>query len=207
MFFHGPAVVVLIIGFLFIILSGPIVRKMFSLQPGPAYKPIVINGSIWSVRLGGAIVMIMSFFILTSGPTQKEMKKETNQVMLLEHGQTIEGTVFKASYQYLAPPGWTVVYKFTANGPVIHKSKTYWGCAQGPRKYYAHLIAGDTVKIIYYPLNPDINCEMERFLNNPTFRNTFRKAGKLELLNKFKNGFTIDNYSFDEWYRLQQQKQ
>jgi hypothetical protein len=127
--------------------------------------------------------------------------------VLLEDGKITLGEVFKSGYQRFGlRKSYRLIYKFKAKEPSTSEEKTYWGSAEGPTKYYAGLAAGDTVEVIYGSLNPKINCEIREFLNNPNYRQTFNKTGKLHLLDKFKDKYEMEDYSFEEWYKLQWQK-
>lgn len=161
---------------------------------------------IWPTRFMGIICLAFAFFIAGSGPGRAITKHDENRLVLLTEGQIVEGEVTKSFYQYLASEGWKIVYRFNAEEPKTGKEKTYSGSAQGPWQYYSRLFPGEPVTVIYHPLNPAINCEIKYFLNYPSFRNTFKAAGKLHLLDKFRNEYPIEDYSFKEWFRLQRVK-
>ncbi len=128
------------------------------------------------------------------------MKKAENRLVLLERGKIIEGSVFKGWFDNWAPPAWMILYSFKASNPADGEEETYWGSARGPKKYYANLSKGDTVSIIYNPSNPKINCEIYNFLNDPSYRRTFRKTGKLELLDsRFRDQYKFETYSEMTW--------
>lgn len=159
--------------------------------------------------VGFALIMIcIGVFLIKNDPWPWHtlMGKETNRIALLESGAITQGQVVKVYYQEWAPDGWTLDYNFLLEDPCTKEIRTYVGSAQGPKKYYAHLSEGDPQTIIYWPAKPEVNCEIRYFLNNPTFRSTFKKAGKLELLGKFKNKYPMENYSFKEWFKLQDEK-
>jgi hypothetical protein len=134
------------------------------------------------------------------------MFKNENRLVLLEKGEITQGEVVKSFYGKLAPDGWKVLYKFNAEKPLTGEEKTYWGSAKGPKKYYANLPAGEPVTIIYYPSNPKINCEIKYMLNHPSYRITFQDAGKLALLDKYREEYDLEDYTLVGWYRLQRQK-
>jgi hypothetical protein len=160
---------------------------------------------VWPIRVIGLICLVFAFLISFDNPPSRT-GSDVNRLLLLENGKTVEATVYKTFYQHLAPSGWKVVYNFKAKSPTNDTEKLYWGSAQGPKEYYANLVAGNPVELIYCPSDPKINCEIRYFLNNPSFRATFKKAGKLQLLDKFKDKYKLEDYSFEEWYRLQRQK-
>jgi hypothetical protein len=68
------------------------------------------------------------------------------------------------------------------------------------------MLPGDPVTIIYCPSNPEINCEIRYFLHNPHLRLSFKRSGKLELLEKFNYDYWIGDYSIKEWYRQETEK-
>jgi hypothetical protein len=114
--------------------------------------------------------------------------------------------VVRSFYQKLASEGWRVLYRINVQSPGTRQEKTYWGSAQGPKKYYGDLSPGEPLTIIYYPLNPKINCEIKYMLNHPNYRSTFKRAGKLDLLNEYRNEYELEDYTYVQWYRLQRQK-
>ena len=134
------------------------------------------------------------------------MRKDENRLVLLERGNITEGRIFKSWYDNYAPEGWMVLYNFKTSNPADGEAKTYWGSAHGPKKYYANLSEGDTATIIYNPSNPKINCEIYDFLNHPSYRNTFKEAGKLKLLDRFRDKYKFEDYSYLTWYDSAKQK-
>jgi hypothetical protein len=202
MFYNGPAIFLLIAGCLFIILSKRIVTANLSFRAdAPPKNHIYKTHCIWSLRFGGIIGIIVAFSILTWGPSTSKMNKDSNKILLLEQGKIINGQVHKLSYKR---SGWAVVYKFEANEPASSQKKIYWGASYGPKTYYTP--AGGVINVIYSPSNPRINYEIKSFLNNPSYRYAFKKAGKLELLDKYRDKYQLEEYSFDEWWKLQERK-
>jgi len=136
------------------------------------------------------------------------IRGDEDRLVLLEQGEITEGKIVKCWYDKEAPAGWEVLYSFKISNPRDGKAKTYWGTAWGPKKYYADFSEDDSVMIIYNPLNPKMNCEIYFFLNNPNYRYTFREAGKLELLNKFRDEYRdmFENYSVMRWHNEAKQK-
>ena len=134
------------------------------------------------------------------------MNKDENRIVLLQEGEITRGEVYQSKYETWAPEGWEIVYKFNIKNSSDAKNVTYWGEAEGPKFYYANLHKGDTISVIYYPGNPKINCEMYYFLNHPSYRHTFKKAGKLHLLDKFRDEYEVKDYALVQWYDLQRQK-
>ena len=159
--------------------------------------------------VGAALIMTgIAVFLIKNDPWpwRTLMVKDTNRIALLENGVITKGHVVKVFYQEWAPDGWRLDYNFLVEDPCSQEIRTYVGSAQGPSKYYARLSKGDPQTVIYWPAKPEVNCEIRYFLNNPSYRWTFKKAGKLELLGKFKNKYSIEDYSFKDWHRLQDQK-
>lgn len=162
---------------------------------------------VWPLRIIGIISITFAFLFAISGPPMTKIRKDDNRIALLENGKIIKGEVIKKNYQLLASQGWKVIYKFYVEDPRTHKERIYYGAAQGPKKYYGSLSKGDSLTIIYNPVDPKVNCEIRYFLNHPSFRSTFERNNKLKLLlSKFGDKYEIEDYSFKEWYRLQWQK-
>jgi hypothetical protein len=154
----------------------------------------------------GIICIIYGLVIATSGPSQTNIKKASNQIRLLQNGVICHARVVKVLRQYIAPAGWEVIYEFESKDANIGTLKKYVGSSQGPKRYYSHLSVGDDISVIYDPCNPTLNCEINSFLNHPSHRYAFKKAGVLHLLDKFKDNFNLEDYTFEEWYRQQQMK-
>ena len=169
----------------------------------PKYRSLLY---VWPTRVMGIILICFGIWSATSGPPRSMMGKDKNRIVLLENGKIISGEVVRRFYQHLAPAGWKVIYKFQIEDLSDDNEETYWGSIQGPFKYYTSLSKGDPITIIYYPVNPKINCEIRCFLNNPSYRKTFKKAGKFNLLEKFSKEYKIENYTYKEWYNQQQTK-
>jgi len=52
-----------------------------------------------------------------------------------------------------------------------------------------------------------LNSELWNFLNNPNYRRSFREAGKLNLLSKYKKaGYPLEDYGWVQWSDLQGEK-
>jgi len=208
MFFSIRSIVMIGLGVIILLFAGRIsdVLRGLSKNSGLSadkYRSLLY---VWPTR--AMSIMLIGFGILeaTSGPPQGLMKKDVNRIALLENGKIIKGEVTKIYYQHLASEGWKVIYKFITEEPDTNQEKTYWGSAQGPKKYYINLCTGDPITIIYNPLNPEVNCEIRYFLNNPSYRYSFKKAEKLDLLDKYKNEYELEDYSFKEWFNLTRQK-
>ncbi len=163
------------------------------------------------------VMKIIGFVLILAGitaflvkndpwPWRTLMAKDSNRIALLENGAITQGKVVKVFYQEWAPSGWRLDYNFLAEDPCTQEIRAYVGSAQGPKKYYAHLSEGDQQTIIYWPVKPEVNCEIRYFLNDPSYRWTFKKAGKSKLLDKFRNKYEIEDYSTKEWCELMWQK-
>ena len=158
---------------------------------------------VWPFRFIGVACVLVSLHSLIGGyGYSTDMGKDENRLILLESGKIVKAQVTESYYQTGAPAGWMVCYIFETEDPVTHNNKKFQGLSQGPWKYYKNLSPGDYVEIIYNSLEPKINCEIRCFLNNPSFRNTFKKAGKLHLLNKFKDEHELEDYTFKRWAEL-----
>jgi hypothetical protein len=208
MYFNVNAVVLAVFGVAFLVFGKHLANFVLSCSgrhklTGPKYHGLLY---IWPTRFMGVICLILGFLMAMSGPSQSSLKKTRNRLALLENGVLAKAEVVKVVFQQLAPAGWEVVYKFNAKDPVTEEEKAYVGSTQGPKKYYARLSKGDEIVVIYQPGEPKLNCEINCFLNSPSFRHTFKKASKLNLLDRFRNTFVIEEYSFEEWYRQQQKR-
>jgi hypothetical protein len=208
MFFSIHSFVLIVLGIIILLFAGRISDAIRGLSKNSGlsadkYRSLLY---VWPIR--GMGIMLIGFGILeaTSGPPRGIMQKDVNRIALLENGKIIKGEATKIYYGRLAPEGWKVLYKFIAEEPNTNQQKTYWGSALGPRKYYINLSTGDPLTIIYNPLNPKVNCEIRCFLNNPSYRSTFEKAKKSYMLDKFKNEYELEDYTFKEWFNLARQK-
>ena len=168
----------------------------------PIFREIFL---VWTWRTIGTMAFVAYISTCLNNPPDT-MRKEENRIVLLEQGVTTKGQVYKSWYAKLAPEGWTILYKFDIKDNPNGKTVTYWGDVDGPMDYYAPLSKGDSVTVIYLPENPKINCEIFHFLNHPCFRRTFKDAGKLQLLDKFRDEYEIKDYSLIQWYDLQRLK-
>ncbi len=196
-YIHPYGIVSLILGIVFLLFAEKVsyLTKYF----GPlSIRPV-------SIRIFSFFLLIISYTPLGTPPPHY-VNKDGNRLALLESGKIIKGQVTKSYFATGAPKGWKIVYNFETEDPSTGENKKLLGSSQGPGKYYRELSKGDTVEIIYNPLAPKVNCEIMRFLNYPGFRQTFEKAGKLNLLNKFKDKYELENYSDAIWYDLQQNK-
>ena len=171
--------------------SRPIINKIFIVWTG------------WAI---GIAAIAASFHICMDRPPRGMMKKAENRLVLLEEGKITQGKVVKRWYDNWAPAAWMVLYDFKILNSTDEEAKTYWGSARGPKKYYANLSEGESVTIIYNPSNPKINCEIYYFLNHPSYRNTFKDAGKLKFLDRFRDEYDFEDYSYMNWYDLARQK-
>lgn len=208
MFFNPNSVFLIIVGACFLIFAKTMTNLILKHSPKNRFTTSFSRSLLfaWPIRSMGIICLVFSLLIATSGPSRSIMDKDENIIALLENGTITKGEVTKRFYQHVAPAGWKIIYKFDAEAATTDGERAYWGSAQGPRKYYISLDENDPVTIIYNATNPKVNCEIRYFLNNPNYRHTFQKSGKLELLDMFKNEYEIEDYSFKEWYRLQQRE-
>ncbi len=164
--------------------SVPIINKIFI---------------VWAARAVGIMAIGIFFSMGMNSPPRGMMRKAENRLILLEEGQIVKGEVVECWFDNLAPPAWMILYSFEAPNPKDGQAKTYWGSARGPKQYYAKFSEGDPVSVIYNPAKPKMNCEMYYFLNEPQYRRTFRKAGKLELLANFEDEYELVDYSEMSW--------
>jgi len=207
-FFRIDLSPVIIIGMFFLLFAKPIVNfglknKQDSFFNRPIIRQIFL---VWGFRAIG--IMTIGAFLHTciNHPYRGMMRKDENRLVLLERGKTTEGKVVKSWYDNYAPEGWEVLYNFKIFDSTDNKAESYWGSANGPKKYYANLSKGDIVTVIYNPSNPKINCEIYYFLNHPSYRKTFRDAEKLKLLDRFRDEYKFEDYSYMKWYDLARQK-
>lgn len=209
MFLRIPAVLLAILGLLILLTSSRLVNWMLSFVPQdhlfkrPFFRKFLYVWPIWFI---GLMCLYFAVWISISGPSTELMKSDKNCLKLLQDGVITKAQVDSVCYQRLAPSGWKVVYKFSLTEPSTGKVQTYWGSSQGPKHYYSGLSKGNSIQVIYLPVNPDINSEIRCFVNDPSYRYTFEETGKLELLNKFKDYSEDRHYSFEEWNQLQWKK-
>jgi len=208
MFFHFHCIPLIVIGVACLVFAKKIADLMLRPLPGHKFnkQPYKSLLYIWPIRFIGILCLGFSFLIATSGPSRIFMNSDKTRIDLLECGEIIQANVQKVYFQHLAPEGWKVIYEFISEDPKTYESTTFVGSSQAPKEYYYNLSKGDTLDVIYNPQNPKVNCEIRRFLNHPSHRNTFKKAGKLNLLDKFLEQYKLENYTFKQWYRLQQRR-
>jgi len=197
-----------IIGMFWILFAKPIVNWGLKSKPNSVFNKPVIRQAflVWPFRILGVAAIGVFLYMGINRPYMGMMKKAENRLFLLEAGEITEGKVVKRWYDNWAPPAWMVLYNFKILNPADGEEKTYWGSARGPKKYYANFSEGDTVAIIYNPSNPKINCEIYLFLNDPCYRYTFKEAGKLKLLDKFRDKYKFEDYSEMKWLELAREK-
>lgn len=208
MTFRVDSVVLVILGLFLVVFAqdiGALILKHPSLK---LFREAVLHRLlyVWPIRVMGVILLVFAFFIARAGPSMAALKSDKNRIALLENGIVIKGTVAKSYYQQLAPKGWKVIYTFTAQDGTSSEQRTFDGSSQGPSKYYAQLLEHDEIEIIYEPSNPKLSSEIRCFLNDPGYRRTFKKAGKLKLLERFRDKYEIEDYSFEQWHREQWHK-
>ena len=153
----------------------------------------------------GLFFLLTAYTTLDNGPPLYSYESE-NALTLLESGKIIKGQVNRSRYEKGAPEGWQIIYSFETEDPSTKENKKLLGKSRGPAKYYRDLSKGDTVEIIYNPLAPKVNCEIRCFLNDPVYRQDFKKAGKLHLLDKFKDEYELEDYTSWQWAELQWEK-
>ncbi len=207
-FFNIGWIPFLIFGMFCLLFAKPIVNfglknKLDSFFSRPNIRQIFL---VWPFRLLGVAAIGVFLYMGMNSPPRDMMNKDENRLVLLEQGKITEGMVVKSWFDNWAPPAWMVLYNFKTSNPADDEEETYWGSARGPKKYYANLSEGDTVSIIYNPSKPKINCEIYYFLNHPSYRKTFRDAGKLKLLDRFRDEYKFEDYSYMKWYDLARQK-
>lgn len=197
-------IVSLVLGMILLVSTRAITNFIFHRSPRSWFDTPLRRG-IFSLIFGAMICLCMVFAIMiaVSIPDKVSLNYDRNKLQLLENGVVIAGRVKSARYYLGTSSGWTVYYEFDAKDPETGKVKTYMGDSSGPKKYYYGLSPKEAVTVIYDPCNPGLNCEIRRFLNHPSFRYVFKKAGKLSVLNKLGRDFEMEEYSFHEWYRQQ----
>jgi hypothetical protein len=206
MSFQPTLVIPFVFGVVLLVFARAITNFIFRHTSGswfnaPLRRSIVF---VWTFRAVGILSLIFVFITATRSTDQVSLNWDRNQLKLLENGVVKQGKVKRAYYGTGAPAGWKVFYKFDAKDPETGEAKTYMGSSEGPKKYYHGLSLGEAITVIYDPSNPKLNCEIRCFINHPAHRHTFKKASKLNLLNKFKGICEIESYTYDEWYGQQQ---
>lgn len=203
-------IALLLVGFGLFVFAGPIARIFRKCYPAESERLSGLGGVFdpWALRVGGLVFLVVGFLVSAQNPRpwRTLMSRDENIIALLEKGRIAEGRVVKVFYQRWAPEGWRLDYEFDANDPATGAVATYIGSAQGPRRYYARLKPGEEVTVIYYPPDPRITCEIRQLLNDPTYRFTFNKAGKMHLLDKFRAEYEVEDISFKEWCKQQWDK-
>lgn len=206
--FFIVSILALIFGVALITLGQYLVKTVIAKDPRRKYQGFPNLPFIRVMQFVGFALLIIGLGIFKHDiwAWRTLMVKDANRIALLENGAITQGQVVKVYYQRAAPEGWRLDYNFLVEDPCTQEVRTYVGSVQGPKKYYAYLSKGDPQTIIYWPVKPEVNCEIRCFLNDPSYRWTFKKAGKLKLLDKFRNKYKIEDYSTKEWCDLLWQK-
>jgi hypothetical protein len=201
-FFNKSLLPSLIFGVVLILLVRPLVSSRVD--------PHSLGGRfcIWCGRIIGIVAIAVFVFMSINNPDRGMMSNDKNLVELLEQGRTVEGKVLERWYDKWRPPAWMILYSFEVPNPKDNKLTTYYGSARGPKHYYASISKGDTITIIYEPNEPKINVEIYEFLNHPNYLWAFKKVGKLELFDKFRDKYKdkFENYPLLQWYEESRRK-
>ena len=196
------------IGLLIIILAKKIAKPPFSRKPGNESKPTREPNKIimWGMRGFGLLFVVVILGTAISKRTWygNMMAKDSTRLRLLEKGKLTYAESSGIFYQKGAPEGWAITYKFSAKDPKPGEGKTWSGKTQGPSSF---LRSSDGITVIYDPCEPRLNMEIRCFLNNPSYVDFFKKAGKLHLRDKFKDKFELEDMTSTEWYNEQQMRQ
>ena len=209
MYLQANSIVLAIIGTLSLIGSKRVSDFMLGFYPrGHTFtrRPWRSLLYVWPMRLIGVMALGVATYFALSGFPGGGMASDKNRLALLERGRVTKAQVVAARYETFAPSGWEVRYSFVATDPATGNERTYLGSNQGPKKYYAHLSKGEGVVVVYDPNGPKVNCEIRCLVNHPSFRNTFKEAGKSRLVDRYRDQCEFEDYTFAEWYREQQQK-
>ena len=210
MYFDFPLIPIFLVGCVLVVFAKRVASPRVPRHPGSDTAPAEFHNPVqlWAMRIAGIGAIAFGLFIATNPGVRyrTEMGKAKNKLALLELGQVTEGRVTKAYYCLDAPEGWAVHYTFTVQDVDAVQEKEFSGNCEGPKKYFSELSPGDAVPVIYLPNDPRINCEVNRFLNYPPNRIAFKKAGKLGLLDRFRDEYELKGYSFEEWSIQQHEK-
>lgn len=190
-------------GLFLLLFATKITKLIFNLTPKSRFNTSVlrivfVTVPLWAI---GIMCFFSSFIISKSVPSV--LKKDRDILLLFETGIITQGKVEKVFYQIGAPAGWKVIYEFEANkedGPY----GVYVGSSQGPKKFFNSLSEGSDISVIYARGKPELNCEIMTFLNHPGFRQRLKKKDKLSVLDRFRNEYKIENYTYRGWYSQQQ---
>lgn len=196
------------IGLLTILLAKRIATPPFSRKQKNESEPIREPNNIimWGARCFGVLFIAVILGTATSERTWygNMMAKDSTRLRLLEKGKLASAESSGLFYQKGAPAGWAITYKFSAKDPKIGEEKTWSGITQGPSRF---LMSSDGITVIYDPCEPRLNMEIRCFLNKPGYIDSFKKAGKLHLRDKFKDKFELEDMTSREWYDEQQIRQ
>lgn len=198
----------LVLGVVLISVGQYLVRTIIAKDPARKFQGFPNLPFIRVMQYVGFTLCLLGLGIFCRDiwPWDTLMGKKENVLALLENGAITRGQVVDAYYQRARPAGWRLDYSFVAEDPCTQEIRAYVGSAQGPKAFYHALSPGDEVTVIYYPLQPEVNCEIRYFLNDPFYRQIFKKSGKLHLLDKFRDEFRIFDYSVKDWCRQQWEK-
>jgi hypothetical protein len=157
---------------------------------------------VWPLRGVGISLVIIG--LASSRYPPNVLDTDAERISLLQKGVVTEATVLRVYYGEWAPKGWKVEYSFKPETTEAESNSVIRWVSRGPKKYFDALSADDLITVIYSPDNPEINSEIRCLLNHPITRSTLKRARKKELLDKFREKYVLEEYSFNEWYDLQQ---
>jgi hypothetical protein len=198
-------IVLLIIGLSLVVFSAKIAKLMFRPPPESKFNTRFIRYVFFVVPICGIGLMflLLAFLERKGAAMHSSLKSARGVILLYERGVITRAKVKQASYQIWAPAGWEVTYAFDTNDPQTGQRTKYTGSSQGPEKY-CRSATGSSVSVIYDPCYPSVNCEIRCFLNDPSFRHYLKKKDKLYLLDRFREEYELESYTFKEWYSQQQ---
>lgn len=202
---NAISIVLVILGVFFILVAVMGTKLISRSSPESRFNTPLLRNLFFFLPVSaiGVMCFVVAFVGSKGVRPHRTLKSDTARLLLLEKGVITQGTVNQAYYDEWAPSGWKVVYQFDAIDRETDQYKNYTGSSQGPERFYKGS-TGSSIAVIYDPCNPELNCEIRCFLNQPSFRDTFKKAGKLHLLDKFRDQYEVESYTYKEWYRQQQ---
>lgn len=183
----------LIAGIALLTFAIPITNFLDKHQPSTLLKKTSRLHILWMIRCLGLFLLYIAADSGSYRPNPNLMKKEENMIILLEEGKIAEGEVIKLFYDKKANIN-AFFYKFITDDPETGQLKVFWSTSNPYNYLESQLQVGDNIEIIYHPSKPEISMEIKDFLSNKWHLRVFSENNKLDLLQRFRDKYPIEDY-------------